>query len=65
MRNDLLHFDTVLKLAFDPPPTGQFICITITFRNGPSDKPEGTLLEGESIKPKEGMIFNVTATDKS
>ena len=28
-------------------------------------KPEGTLVEGDDVKIKDGMIFNVTATDKS
>lgn len=60
-----LTFDQLVKLAFDNPPTGEFICFTITFRRGRGNKPEGTLVEGESVKVKKGMIFNVTATDKS
>lgn len=60
-----LTFDQVVALAFDDPPTGEFICFTITYRRGQGNKPEGTLAEGESVKVKDGMIFNVTATDKS
>lgn len=60
-----LSFTDIVKLAFDPVPTGEFIVFTITYRKGHGNKPEGTLLEGQSIKVKEGMIFNVTATDKS
>jgi len=60
-----LTFDQLVKLAFDNPPTGEFICFTITFRRGQGNKPEGTLVEGDSVKVKKGMIFNVTATDKS
>lgn len=60
-----LSFMDIVKLAFDPVPTGEFIVLTITYRKGHGHKPEGTLLEGQSIKVKEGMIFNVTATDKS
>lgn len=60
-----LTFDQLVALAFDDPPTGEFICFTITYRRGQGDKPEGTLAEGESVRVKEGMIFNVTATDKS
>ena len=60
-----LSFSEIVHLAFDNPPTGEFICFTITYRNGDDCKPEGTLVEGETIKIKEGMIFNVTATDKS
>ncbi len=64
-KNDDLSFDELVALAFNPVPTGEFICFTITYRKGHGNKPEGTLAEGESVKAKEGMIFNVTATDKS
>ena len=60
-----LTFDQLVQLAFENPPTGQFICFTITYRRGHGNKPEGILTEGESVRVKEGMIFNVTATDKS
>ncbi|MBT7486468.1 MAG: hypothetical protein HN578_08395 [Rhodospirillales bacterium] len=60
-----LTSDQLVKLAFDDPPTGEFICFTITYRKGQGNKPEGTLAEGEIVKVKDGMIFNVTATDKS
>jgi len=60
-----LTFDEVVALAFDSPPTGQNIVFTVTYRRGEGNKPEGTMVEGETVKIKEGMIFNVTATDKS
>jgi hypothetical protein len=60
-----LSFEQVVALAFDPVPTGPNVMFTITYRRGHGDKPEGTLTEGESVKVKEGMIFDVTATDKS
>ncbi len=60
-----LTFAEVVALAFDNPPTGPNIVFTITYRRGEGNKPEGTLVEGETVKIKEGMIFNVTATDKS
>ncbi len=60
-----LTFDEVVALAFDNPPSGPYICFTITYRRGHGNKPEGTLTEGEAVKVKDGMIFNVTATDKS
>lgn len=62
---EVLTFDEVVNLAFDNPPTGEFIYFTITYRRGQSDKPEGTLVEGKTVRVKEGMIFNVTPTDKS
>ena len=60
-----LSFSQIVALAFDNPPSGPNIVFTITYRRGEGHKPEGTLTEGESVKIKEGMIFNVTATDKS
>lgn len=60
-----LAFEELIQLAFDPPPTGEFICFTVTYRGGPCSNPEGSLLEGQSVTITEGMVFNVTATDKS
>jgi hypothetical protein len=60
-----LTFAQLVALAFDTPPTGENIVFTITYRRGQGEKPEGSLVEGETVKIKKGMIFNVTATDKS
>ena len=64
-KNDNLTFSELVALAFDNPPSGENIAFTITYRKGHGNKPEGTLAEGESVKIKDGMIFNVTPTDKS
>ena len=60
-----LTFDAVVALAFNPVPTGPNVLFTVTYRHGPPANPEGTLVEGETVKIKDGMIFNVTQTDKS
>lgn len=60
-----LTFNQVVQLAFgqvDPNPN---ICYTITFKRGPGQNPEGSMVEGDSVKINKGMIFNVTRTDKS
>lgn len=62
---DELTFNKLISLAFDNPPTGPQICFTITYRRGHGKKPEGNLAEGESVNAKEGMIINVSYTDKS
>jgi hypothetical protein len=62
VRTDELSFAQVIGLAFDNPPTGENIVFTVTYRRGHGNKPEGTLVDGEIVKIKEGMIFNVTAT---
>jgi len=60
-----LSFDEIVALAFNPVPMGPNIMFTITYRHGPRENPEGSLIEGATVKIKDGMIFNVTATDKS
>lgn len=65
LKNDDLTFNELVVLAFDNPPSGENIVFTITYRKGHGNKPEGSLAEGESVKAKDGMIFNVTSTDKS
>jgi hypothetical protein len=61
----LLTFGEVVALAFDAPPTGDNVMFTVTYRRGHGSKPEGSLVAGEAVIVKEGMVFNVTATDKS
>ncbi len=59
-----LTFDEVVALAFDNPPTGENVLFTITYQKGENNK-EGSLTAGETVKIKNGMIFNVTPTDRS
>lgn len=60
-----LTFAQVLALAFEPVPSGPNWVFTVTYRNGPAGNPQGTLLDGQHVRIKNGMIFNATATDKS
>ncbi len=60
-----LSFEGLLELAFDPVPSGPNWVFTVTYRRGQGDKPEGSLTAGKTVKVKDGMVFNVTATDKS
>lgn len=60
-----ISYEEIVDLAFDNnPPKGEFIVITVTYSKGEDGK-QGTLLPGQDVKVKDGMIFNVTATDKS
>jgi len=62
----VLRFEDLVRLAFgEKPPTGPNILITINYRNGPRKNPEGSLEKGESVTIRDGMIFNVDATDRS
>lgn len=60
-----LTFDQIIALAFDSIPTGENIVFTVAYRKSDHHKAEGTLVQGETVKIKNGTIFNVTATDKS
>lgn len=60
-----ISFEALAHLAFDGnPPTGESILITIKYSKGENGK-EGSLQSDGSVKVKDGMIFSVTATDKS
>lgn len=64
--SDTLSFDDLVSLAYDgTPPTGDNWSFTITYRRGHGNKPTGSLVEGETVKIKDGMVFNVTGTDQS
>lgn len=61
-----LTFAEVVALAFPHAPPSDNIIYTVAYRNGGDDRhPEGTLVAGESVKIKDGTIFDVTATNKS
>jgi hypothetical protein len=60
-----LTFLEIVQLAFANAVINEITAYTVTFKRGHGNKPEGSLVNDESVKLKEGMIFNVTATDKS
>ncbi len=60
-----ITFVELIVLAFPDEPQGSNTAFTVSFRRGRGDKPEGTLIDGEMVKLKKGMVFNVSATDKS
>ncbi|HEV3319946.1 MAG TPA: multiubiquitin domain-containing protein [Solirubrobacteraceae bacterium] len=59
-----LTFDEVVALA-QPLQSGPNIEITVAYRKAAGTKHKGDLTEGETVKIKDGTIFDVTATDKS
>ena len=59
-----ISFDELVVLAFGPPNNDASV-FTITYQKGPDHKERGGLVQGESVKLKTGMIFNVVRTDKS
>jgi hypothetical protein len=62
---EIIGFSQVVALAFPNPAVGGNIGYTVTYSRGPKDNPQGTLIDGQSMKVKSGMVFDVTKTDKS
>jgi hypothetical protein len=64
VQKDRYTFDEIVKLAYEQPPYGDNTLFSITYRRGHGNK-EGVLDPGKSIELVNGMIFDVTPTDKS
>jgi hypothetical protein len=64
VEKDEITFEEILRLAYDNPPSGPNWVFTVTYHRAHGNK-EGSLHAGENVKVKEGMVFDVTATDKS
>lgn len=60
-----ISFEAVIAIAFPEKPTGPNVAFTVTYRKGPHDRLEGSLIAGQSVHVREGMVFNATCTDKS
>jgi len=64
VEKDDMSFDEIVAFAFNPVPSGPNILLTVTYHRGQGNK-SGDLLPGKSVKVKDGMVFDVTATDRS
>ena len=60
-----ISYAEIVALAFPNPPAGDNVSFIVTYRRGHGDKPEGTLVEGQTVKVKDGMIFDVSSNNKS
>ncbi len=60
-----ISYQQVVELAFGSYSDDPNIVYEITFSKGDDSRHEGTLVKGDSVKVKKGMIFNVTKSDKS
>ena len=60
-----VSFEQVVALAFPAPPPGTDVQFTVQYMRGPGHKPSGTLIEGQSVKIKDGEEFDVTPTNRS
>ena len=62
---EYLTYEEVVHLAYENPPSGPDIEITVSYLDGPRNKPEGMLTKGQQVKVVEKMVFHVKVTDKS
>ncbi|MBL4568765.1 MAG: multiubiquitin domain-containing protein [Flavobacteriaceae bacterium] len=60
-----LSYMDIVTLGFGSSNGGANIIFTVSYRKGHSNDQEDTLDPDGSVRIKEGMIFNVTKTDKS
>ncbi len=56
-------YEEIVKLAFPDEPSNQDIDFTVAYAN--PHGPDGTLVAGQEVHLKEGMVFNVTKTNRS
>ena len=60
-----ITYTEVVTLEVPDYPQHPEITYAVKYKDGPRDKPEGTLSRGGSVKVREEMIFSVSPTGKS
>jgi hypothetical protein len=60
-----LTFERLVELAFPQLPVEAGRSFTVTYRRGPADRPEGSLVSHQATRLEPGTRFNVTSTTKS
>lgn len=63
-KKDDLSFEEVVALAFPDIPIGGNFAFAVMYERG-HGAADGTLVPGQSVKAKDGMRFDVAATDRS
>ena len=58
-------FEDLVQIAFGFSESSEQTTYTITYHRGPSESRNGSLIEGDCVSVINGMLFNVTQTDKS
>jgi len=57
-----ISYEQIVEIAFPGQPPDPNRIYTVTYKRGAD---QGTLVAGQSVNVKPGMIFNVTATNRS
>lgn len=59
---EYLSYSDIVRLAFPTHPEIQF---TVTYYRGEETKSQGELVDGDRVKVKAGMVFNVADTSNA
>lgn len=62
---DEITYEEVVTLEVPDYPQHAAINYSVKYKRGQGNKPEGTLVKGDSVKVKEGMVFSVSETGQS
>lgn len=62
-KKERLSYEEVVTLA--GIPLGPDSAVTVAYSKGEDRKPQGTLVAGQDVKIKEGMVFDVARTNRS
>ncbi len=62
--DETINYSQVVDLAF-PPPHKETEIFTVQYSCGPKGNSQGTLVDGQRVKVRNRMVFDVTRTDKS
>ena len=60
-----ISFEQVVTLAYPTPIPGEGQQFTVQYTRGIEGKPSGTLIEGQTVRVRNGMEFDVTPTNRS
>ena len=60
-----INFDQLVVLAYSFFEKNLVTIYTVTYERGNEQNPRGSMVIGNSVSVKNGMVFNVTATSKS
>ena len=63
-KKEEISFAELVELAFSDIPPGGNVAFSVMYERGHGNV-EGTLVDGQSVKVKDGMRFDVTPTDRS
>jgi hypothetical protein len=63
-KKDDISFEEVAALAYPSTPAGGNVAFSVMYERGHGNA-DGILVPGQTVKVKDGMRFDVTATDRS